>query len=81
MKSFKNFMASPDSNSSFFFEGPNGHIGISTIIKANAIEDINFYSNDFVLKNIFPNIAVGKRLDELALSWVSLGIDMKAVEK
>ena len=78
---FWNFKNVPDCKGSYFFEGPNGHLGIDSVIESSKLRHIKFFSNDFLLKNVFSEVSRNKEYNELALSWVSLGIDMKAVEK
>lgn len=79
--SFKEFMSAPNTDSSYFFEGPNGHLGLTGKLNDSKIERLKLFSNDFLLKNVFTHISSGKTLDELSLSWKMLGIDMKAVER
>ncbi len=71
----------PDTRGSFFSEGPNGHLGIHLKTSDSKISHLKFFSNDFNLKNSFEELAVGKNIDQLRLSWILLGIDMKSVER
>lgn len=81
LKAFEQLKISPDADGSSFFEGPNGHLGTTCIIDNNSVSRLKLFSNDFLLKNIFSRVSTGKVLDELRLSWVSLGVDMKSVER
>lgn len=78
---FNRLKSSSNCSGSYFFEGPNGHIGSTSLIQNSEVRRLKLFSNDFLLKNIFSRVSSGKVLDELRLSWVSLGADMKAVER
>lgn len=81
LQSFKTLITTPNTDMSYFYEGPNGHIGLTTRLIDSKLDRLKLFSNEFILKNVFGQLSTGKTLDELSLSWRMLGIDMKAVER
>lgn len=81
LQSFEAMKTAPDTDTSYFFEGPNGHIGLTVGLVDSRISRLKMFSNDFLLKNIFGQLSAKKTLDEVSLSWRMLSIDMKAVER
>ena len=49
LKAFEEIMNSPTSSGSYFLEGPNGHIGMTSMINDAKINRLKLFSNDFLL--------------------------------
>lgn len=68
-------------NSSGFLEGPDGIVGCDLIIHDELISRFHYITPSRLNKKIFEMTAIGRSVDELIPFWVSLGINLKEVER
>ena len=70
-----------DVNIHSLLEGPNGIIGVTSIIKDSHIDRFRFQANDPTLRKVFEYNSKNLDIDTMNLSWLALGVNMKMVEK
>jgi NADH:ubiquinone oxidoreductase subunit D/NADH:ubiquinone oxidoreductase subunit C len=80
-KSINNFNQFTDINSSSFFEGHNGIVGLSVLQRNEKILRIKMTSPATINKALFEKVIVGKEVSSLTNLWCALDINMTEVER